>query len=91
MMVPSQVLQLFLSLHLSEMLSQPPVRGKDFFDECCVSVFPRGPVKLVVVLTGHTAREPVVMHPGLYDHECQISSVAGDGMADGAHLGMGPA
>ena len=29
-------------------------------------------VKLVVVLTGHTAREPVVMHPRVWDHEVPL-------------------
>ena len=31
-------------------------------------MFPREPVRLVVGLTGNTAREPVVMHPRVWDH-----------------------
>ena len=46
--------------------------GTDFFVECRVSVFPRGPVRLVVVLTGHTAGEPVVMYLGVHDHEAPL-------------------
>ena len=56
-------------------------------------VSPREPVKLVDVFTGHTAREPVVMFPVVNDHEVSVgdvSSDAGDGMADCAHLGLVP-
>ena len=35
-------------------------------------MFPREPVKLAVVLTGHTAGEPVIMFPGVYDHEVPL-------------------
>ena len=50
-----------LSLHavFSELLS---------LGRRCLRV-PREPVRLVVVLTGHAAREPVVMHPRVFDHE----------------------
>ena len=37
-----------------------------------LKVSPREPVKLVVVLTGHTAGEPVVMHPRVWDHEVPL-------------------
>ena len=35
-------------------------------------VSPREPVKLVVVFTGHTARELVVMFPVVNDHEVPL-------------------
>ena len=43
--------------------------GKVFF---AIAVFPREPVRFVVGLTGHTAREPVVMHPSVWDHEVPL-------------------
>ena len=37
-----------------------------------LACFQERPVKLVVVFPGHTAGEPVVMYPGVYDHEVPL-------------------
>ena len=55
---------------LCSMASRPPSRSRRCRLQLKVS--PREPVKLVVVLTGHTAREPVVMHPRVWDHEVPL-------------------
>ena len=55
---------------LCSMASRPLSRSRRCRLQLKVS--PREPVKLVVVFTGHTAREPVVMHPTVWDHEVPL-------------------
>ena len=55
---------------LRSMASRPLSRSRRCRLQLKVS--PREPVKLVVVFTGHTAREPVVMHPRVWDHEVPL-------------------
>ena len=55
---------------LCSMASRPLSRSRRCRPQLKVS--PRQPVKSVVVLTGHTAREPVVMHPRVWDHEVPL-------------------
>ena len=53
-------------------MSSSTAHGKVFFAIAAFSCFQESPVRLVVGLTGHTAREPVVMHPSVWDHEVPL-------------------
>ena len=75
MMVPSSLLQhvpshpFFRCSCVGEMPSLPPVLR----ELSSPVVFPRGPVKLVLVLDDYTAGEPLVVYPGVCSHEIPLS------------------